>query len=71
VCVAAIYFMSTHAPEEPRGMSSEYQKNRNAGFYYYYYYYYYCYYYYYYYLLQLSFHSVEVVLTLLTNNKYT
>ena len=34
--------------------------------------YYYYYYYYYYYLLQLSFHSVAVVLTLATNkNKYT
>jgi len=33
----------------------------------YYYYYYYCYY-----LLQLNFHSVTVVLTLVTNkNKYT
>ena len=33
---------------------------------------YYYYYYYYYYLLQLSFHSVAVVLTLVTNkNKYT
>jgi len=33
---------------------------------------YYYYYYYYYYLLQLSFHSVTVVLTLATNkNKYT
>jgi hypothetical protein len=31
-----------------------------------------CYYYYCYYLLQLSFHSVAVVLTLVTNkNKYT
>jgi len=35
---------------------------------YYHYYYYYCYYY----LQQLSFHSVAVVLTLVTNrNKYT
>jgi hypothetical protein len=34
--------------------------------------YYYYYYYYYYYLLQLSFHSVAAVLTLVTNkNKYT
>ena len=34
--------------------------------------YYYYYYYYYYYLLQLSFHSVAVVLTQVTNkNKYT
>jgi hypothetical protein len=33
--------------------------------------YYYYYYYYYYYLLQLSFHSVTIVLTLATNkNKY-
>jgi len=33
---------------------------------------YYYYYYYYYYLLQLSFHSVAAVLTLVTNkNKYT
>jgi hypothetical protein len=33
---------------------------------------YYYYYYYYYYLLQLSFHSVAIVLTLVTNkNKYT
>jgi hypothetical protein len=32
----------------------------------------YYYYYYYYYLLQLNFHSVAVVLTLVTNkNKYT
>ena len=39
---------------------------------YYYYYSYYYYYYYYYYLLQLSFHSVAVVFTLVTNkNKYT
>ena len=34
--------------------------------------YYYYYYYYYYYLLQLSFHSLAAVLTLVTNkNKYT
>jgi len=34
--------------------------------------YYYYYYYYYYYLLQIGFHSVLVVLTLVTNkNKYT
>ena len=34
--------------------------------------YYYYYYYYYYYLLQLSFHSVAVIFTLVTNkNKYT
>ena len=33
---------------------------------------YYYYYYYYYYLVQLNFHSVAVVLTLVTNkNKYT
>ena len=32
----------------------------------------YYYYYYYYYLLQLSFHSLAVVLTIVTNkNKYT
>jgi len=29
------------------------------------------YYYYYYYLLQLSFHSVVIVLTLVTNSKHT
>ena len=39
-----------------------------------YYYYYYYYYYFYYYLLPLSFHTVEVVLTLgqtKNKNKYT
>jgi len=62
VSVVAIHFITTHEPEDRRVMSPEYQGNHNAGYYYYYYYY----------LLQLSFHSVAVVLTLVTNkNKYT